>query len=263
MELGLKEKVALVAAASRGLGYAVAEALAREGSRLSIVSRSRDRIEGAAEKIRRRTGAEVLAFPVDLRSATEIANWIENTAQRLGGIDLLFSNTGGPAPGSFDAHDDEAWQQSFYLVVMSAVRMARAAVPWMEKSGRGAILFSTSSSVKEPIPGLTLSNVFRASVSAFSKDLAGELASREIRVNQLIPGRIDTERVRDLDRLKAEARREPVERIASESRASIPLGRYGNPGEFAAAATFLLSDAASYITGATLQLDGGKLQGVL
>jgi 3-oxoacyl-[acyl-carrier protein] reductase len=247
MELGLKGKVAMVAGASRGLGYAVAEALAREGARVSIASRDEQAIKGAAERI----GGDVLAVPVEVRSADAIRRWSAETEKRFGGVDLLFTNSGGPPAGAAISFDDAAWQDAAELLLFSTLRMVRAAVPLMEARGGGAILMSTSSSVKEPIQNLGLSTVLRASVSALAKTLAIELAPSKIRVNQIIPGRVDTDRVRQLDQAK------------QKSITAIPLGRYGITDEYGKAAAFLLSDAASYITGATLQVDGGLIKSVV
>ncbi|MBI4540881.1 MAG: SDR family oxidoreductase [Gemmatimonadetes bacterium] len=263
MELGLEGKVALVAAASRGLGYAVARALAAEGVRVSIVSRDGARIQEAARRIRDETAADVLAIAADIRSADAIAEWVKRTRERLGGVDLLFTNAGGPPAGTFESlTDDKVWYDAFDLLVLSAVRMVRAAIPLMRERGGGSMVLSTSAAVKEPSPNLTLSNVVRASVAALSKTLADEHAKDGIRVNQLIPGRIDTDRVRELDGIRAERSGISVEEVKQRSAAQIPLGRYGDPSEFARAAVFLLSDAASYITGASMQVDGGRLRSV-
>lgn len=263
MDLGLKGKVAMVAGASRGLGFAVARELASEGALVSISSRDAAAIEKAGAAIRSQARAEVLSLPADVRSAAALEEWRDETLRRFGKIDLLFTNSGGPPAGKFADFEDGAWQNGFELLVLSVIRMARLAIAPMRKGGGGAILFSTSSSVKEPIANLTLSNVLRASVSALAKTLAAELAADRIRVNQLIPGRIATDRVRELDEINAKKAGVPLEEQQKRAAAAIPLGRYGEPGDFGRAAAFLLSDAASYITGATLQVDGGALRGVL
>ena len=189
----------MVAGASRGLGYAVAEALAREGALVSIASRDEQAIAAAASRI----GGDTLAVPVDVRSAEAIEQWTAATGQRFGGVDLLFTNSGGPPAGAAVSFDDRAWQEAADLLLFSTIRMVRGVVPLMQARGGGAILVSTSSSVKEPIPNLGLSTVLRASVSALAKTLALELAASKIRVNQIIPGRIDTDRVRQLDEIAA------------------------------------------------------------
>jgi 3-oxoacyl-[acyl-carrier protein] reductase len=259
MNLGLDGKVAMVAGASRGLGYAVAEALAREGARVSIASRDEQAINAAAARI----GGDVLAVPVEVRSADAIRRWAAETEQRFGGVDLLFTNSGGPPAGAAISFDDAAWQDAAELLLFSTLRMVRAAVPLMEARGGGAILVSTSSSVKEPIPNLGLSTVLRASVSALAKTLAIELAPSKIRVNQIIPGRVDTDRVRQLDQIAATKQGITPDQAKQKSLAAIPLGRYGVTEEFGRVGAFLLSDAASYITGATLQVDGGLIKSVV
>jgi 3-oxoacyl-[acyl-carrier protein] reductase len=263
MDLGLVNKVAMVAGASRGLGFGVARALAREGARVSMASSHKEAVEAAARTIAAETGTEVLATACDVRSADAIARWSSGTRERFGGVDLLFTNSGGPPAGPAVSFDDAAWQSASELLVFSVIRMVRAVVPAMVARGGGAILMSTSASVKEPIPNLGLSTVMRASVSALSKTLALELASENIRVNQIIPGRIDTDRVRHLDEINAQRAGVPVDQQQARSAASIPLGRYGDIDEYGRVAAFLLSDAACYVTGATVQVDGGAIHSVL
>ena len=262
MDLGLKGKVAMVAGASRGLGFAVAKALAADGASVSIASRDEAAICEAAKKLTGSSG-DVFAMAADVRAAEDIARWTAATERRFGGLDLLFTNSGGPPAGPAIAFDDAAWQDAADLLLFSVLRMVRAAVPSMKKRGGGSILVSTSSSVKEPIPNLGLSTVMRASVSALAKTLALELAAEKIRVNQIIPGRLDTDRLRQLDEGNAKKAGIAAEEQRKRSIASIPAGRYGDPDEFGRAAAFLLSDAASYITGATLQIDGGLIRSVL
>jgi len=263
MDLGLQGKIAMVAGASRGLGYGVARALAREGARVSMTSRNREAIEAAAQALAQETGAEVVGTACDVRSADAIARWSDVTRERFGGVDVLFTNSGGPPAGPAVSFDDRAWQSASELLVFSVIRMIRAVVPSMADRGGGAILVSTSASVKEPIPNLGLSTVMRASVSALSKTLALELASKAIRVNQIIPGRIDTDRVRELDEINAQRGGVPLEQQKARAAASIPLGRYGDIDEYGRVAAFLLSDSARYITGATVQVDGGLTHSVL
>jgi 3-oxoacyl-[acyl-carrier protein] reductase len=263
MDLGLKNKVAMIGGASKGLGFAVASALAREGAHVSIVSRDHDSICDAAARLERETGAAILAMPVNLSSPEEIGRWHAATTQRFGGVDLLFANTGGPPAGPVLAFDDQAWRDAFELLLLSVIRTVRLVVPSMQARGGGAILVGTSSSVKEPIPNLALSNVLRASVAALAKTLAIELAPAGIRVNNLIPGRIDTDRVRQLDTINAKRAGIAVDEQHQRMAATIPLGRYGEPDEFGRMAAFLLSDAAAYITGASVQVDGGLIRSVL
>lgn len=260
MDFGLKGKVAMVAGASRGLGYAVARALSAEGVKVSMGSRNEFSIADAGKRIAAETKTETMPIAVDVRSADSIVNWHTKTVQKFGGVDLLYANAGGPPAGNALSFDDEAWKAAYELLVLSAVRMVRLAVPSMRSRGGGAIVIATSSAVKEPINGLALSNVVRSSVAALSKTLANELAPDSIRVNQLIPGRIDTDRVRELDALRSKTSGTSPEQAKQAYVKSIPLGRYGEPDEFAAAAVFLLSDAARYITGASLQVDGGQMR---
>jgi 3-oxoacyl-[acyl-carrier protein] reductase len=263
MNLGLTNKVAMVAGASRGLGYAVARGLAEEGAQVSIASRDAEAVAAAGRRIEEETGARVLAVATDVSSAAAIEAWHQKTMERFGGIDLLLTNSGGPPPGATLTFDDAAWQKGFELLVMSAVRMVRLAAPSMAARGGGSIILPTSSSVKEPIANLALSNILRASVTALSKTLAGELAGQKIRVNHLIPGRISTDRLRELDEATSKRLGVSVEEQQKRMMQTIPMGRYGDPKEFANAAVFLFSDAAAYITGATLQVDGGQMRSVV
>jgi 3-oxoacyl-[acyl-carrier protein] reductase len=263
MHLGLTNKVAMVAGASRGLGYAVARALAEEGAQVSIASRDASAVAAAGQKIAQETGANVLAVATDVSSAQAIEHWHRKTIDHFGGIDLLLANSGGPPPGATLTFDDAQWQKAFDLLLMSAVRMVRLAVPSMAARGGGSIILPTSSSVKEPIPNLALSNILRASVAALSKTLAIELVGQKVRVNHLIPGRIATDRLRELDEANSKRAGVSVEEQQKRMMQTIPMSRYGDPKEFANAAVFLFSDAASYITGATLQADGGAMRSVL
>ncbi len=262
MDLGLKNKIAMVAGASRGLGYAVALGLAAEGAKVSISSRNEQAINDAAKRIASETSSETLAMPVDVRSVESLTAWHAKTVQKFGGVDLLFVNAGGPPAGPALSFDDEAWRTAFELLVLSAVRMVRLAAPTMKARGGGSIVVSTSSAVKEPIPNLALSNIVRSCVSAMSKTLANELASDKIRVNHLLPGRIDTDRVRELDTMRGKASNSSADDVRASYSKTIPIGRYGKPEEFASAAVFLFSDASRYITGASLQVDGGLIKSV-
>jgi len=259
MDLGLKGKVAMVAGASKGLGFAVAKALAAEGAIVSMSSRNEAAIEAAAARL----GGETFAMAVDVKSAADIQKWATTTIEKFGGVDLLLCNGGGPPAGPSLSFDDAAWQEAANLLLFSTLRMIRAAVPSMTSRGGGAILVSTSSSVKEPIPNLGLSTVLRASVSALAKTLALELAPSKIRVNQIVPGRLDTDRVRELDQINGQKQGISAADAKAKSLTAIPMSRYGEPDEFGRVGAFLLSDAASYMTGATVQVDGGQIKGVL
>lgn len=262
MDLGLKGKIAMVGGASKGLGFAVARALAAEGARVCIAARDPDAINCAAEAIHTETGSEALAVAADLSNADATTAWHAATVKRFGGVDLLFANTGGPPAGTALGFDDPAWQCAFELLLMSVVRSVRLVVPSMRARGGGAILVGTSSSVKEPLPNLALSNVLRSGVTSLAKTLSVELAPQKIRVNTLIPGRIATDRLRQLDEINAKKAGVPLEDYQARSASTIPLGRYGTPDDFGRVGAFLLSDAASYVTGAAVQVDGGLLKGL-
>jgi 3-oxoacyl-[acyl-carrier protein] reductase len=262
MELGLKGKVAMVAASSKGLGFGIARELAREGALVSIGARTEYEVFDAADSLSEETGAEVLANVLDVSDPESIAMWLENTVAPFGGVDLLVVNAGGPPTGRFDDFADSDWQHAFDLTLMSSVRMIRAVLPHMREAGGGSILTITSCSVKEPIDVLLLSNVLRSGVTSLAKSLSHQLASENIRVNNLMPGRIDTDRIQSLDTMKAEAKGLPVDEIKAANELGIPLGRYGTIEEFGRLGAFLLSDAASYITGQTIAVDGGLIKTV-
>jgi 3-oxoacyl-[acyl-carrier protein] reductase len=253
----------MVGGASKGLGYAVARALASEGARVSIASRDGEAIHRAADTLARETGSEVLPVAADLSKGDAIDRWHADTVSRFGPVDLLFANTGGPPAGTALGFDDAAWQTAFELLLMSVVRTVRLVAPAMRARGGGAILVGTSSTVKEPFPNLALSNVMRAGVTALVKTLAGELAADRIRVNTLLPGRIATDRLNYLDEANAKKAGITAAEQRERALATIPMGRYGDPDEFGRAGAFLLSNAASYITGAALQVDGGLIRGLL
>jgi 3-oxoacyl-[acyl-carrier protein] reductase len=262
MELGLKGKVAMVAASSKGLGYGIARELAREGALVSIGARTESDVHDAAETITQETDGDVLANVLDVIDPESVQAWVQSTIDAFGGVDLLVVNAGGPPAGKFDDFADSDWQAAFELTLMSAVRMIRAVLPSMRDAGGGSILTLTSSSVKEPIDFLLLSNVMRSGVTSLAKSLSRQLAAENIRVNNLMPGRIDTDRVQSLDQMNADARGVPVDEIKAANELGIPLGRYGTIEEFGHLAAFLLSDAASYITGQTIAVDGGFIKTV-
>jgi 3-oxoacyl-[acyl-carrier protein] reductase len=260
MDLGLKGKVAMVAGASRGLGFAVAMALAQEGALVSIVSSDSAAIGQAARQIEALGGGTAFAIAANLGSAAEIARWHRATVEQLGPVDLLVTNAGGPPAGPLLSFDERAWQSAFEMLVLGALRMAQQVIPSMAERKGGSIVMLTSSSVKQSIANLALSNVLRPAVGALAKALANEYAAHGIRVNHVVPGRISTDRVREIDEINSKKRGISVAEQQKASMASIPMGRYGEPNEFARAVVFLLSPAASYITGATLQIDGGMIQ---
>jgi 3-oxoacyl-[acyl-carrier protein] reductase len=261
--MGLKGAVAVVTASSQGLGKATALALAQEGANLVMCARGAERLEEAAREIRELTGVEVITVPADVSTEEGISVVVGAAVERFGRIDVLVTNAGGPPPGDFTKHSDEVWQRAFELNLLSVVRLTRAALPHLQASGRGRIINFSSTSVKQPIEGLILSNSLRAGVIGLAKTLAGEFAPYGITVNNIAPGRIDTERVRSLDRSRATALGISEEEAKQAQIANIPLGRYGEPLELAALAVFLASDKASYITGTTIQVDGGLVKGIM
>ncbi len=262
MDLGLRGKVAMVAASSKGLGFGIARELAREGALVSIGSRTESDIFDAADLLIEETGTEVLPNVLDAADPDSIFQWLDGTINTFGGVDMLVVNAGGPPAGNFDDFEDVDWQSAFELTLMSAVRMIRAVLPSMRQSGGGSILTITSCSVKEPIDFLLLSNVMRSGVTSLAKSLSRQLAPENIRVNNLLPGRIDTDRVQSLDVMNAERQGLDVEAIRTANELGIPLGRYGTTEEFGRLGAFLLSDAANYITGQTIAVDGGSINTV-
>ncbi|MGH3145398.1 MAG: SDR family oxidoreductase [Rubrobacter sp.] len=260
MDLGLGGKVALVTAASQGLGRAVATELAREGARVVISSRDEEALSRTAAEIGDETGAEVDYRTADLTNAEEIRALVDHAAERFGGVSVLVNNTGGPPAGAFADLDDEAWQKAFEQILLSLIRCVRGVLPHMREEPWGRIVNVASSSVKQPIEDLTLSNTFRAGLAGLAKSLAIELAPEGILVNTLGPGRISTARSQGMDASQAEARGVPVEEVRVEFEARIPLGRYGTPEEFARVAAFLASPANSYVTGQAILVDGGMVR---
>ncbi len=257
MNLNLSGKRALVTAASRGLGYATALGLAREGAVLLICSRDQARIDEAAQAIRNDTGARVEALAADVSSAEEAARLVGHAVTTLGGLDIVVHNAGGPPAGEFQSITDAQWQKAFDQNLMSLVRLVNAAVPEMKKAGGGRILTIASSSIRQPIPGLVLSNALRTGVYGLVKTLAKELGPAGILINVVAPGRIQTERIEELDNAAASRRGVELDQVKKESVASIPLGRLGTPEEFANLLVFLASDAGRYISGQAIIVDGG------
>lgn len=260
MDLGLGDKRAIVLAASAGLGFATASALAGEGARVVICSRDQGRAEGAAGLIRgEHPGAEVHGFATDVSDASSLENFFEKATGVLGGLDILVCNAGGPPAGGFTTLTEEQWQAAYHLTLMSVVRSVGFALPHLREAGGGRILTIVSSSVKRPLPNLLLSNVYRPAVQGLCKSLSLELAADNIQVNCLAPGRIATERIEELDRARAARLGTTLEKVQAESIAQIPMGRFGDPAEFGSAAAFLCSPAASYINGSTVLVDGGSV----
>ena len=260
MDLGLEGKVALVTAASKGLGRAIATELASEGARVVISSRDEETLSLTASEIRQETGAEVGHRACDLTVKSQIDALILHATDRFGGIDVLVNNTGGPPTGNFGDLDDAAWTLAFEQIILSLVRCVRGVIPSMRERGGGRIVNVASSSIKQPIDNLLLSNTFRAGLNGLAKSLSLELASDNILVNTLGPGRILTGRTESVDAGQAESRGVSVEEVRDQFAAQIPLGRYGTPEEFARVATFLASPANSYVTGQAVLVDGGMVR---
>jgi 3-oxoacyl-[acyl-carrier protein] reductase len=260
MDLGLKNKVALVAASSQGLGRAVAEELAAEGASLVLCSRSAERIAEAAASIADETGAHVLGVPADVTFATDVKRVVESGVERFGRIDILVTNAGGPPAGRFDQLSVEQWEAATKLTLFSAVELARQVLPGMKSRGWGRILNITSISVKQPVENLLLSNSLRAAVTGFARTLANEVATDGITVNNILPGYTRTERVEELANMMAEKHGITAEEFKAKWEQEIPMRRLGHPREFAALAAFLVSERASYITGTSIPVDGGWIK---
>jgi len=262
MELGLRGKVALVAASTDGLGFATAAALATEGASVWIGSRDPGKVASALSRLRALAPSSVVDGAVlDVSDAGSVAAWVRSAAEAFGdGVDALVVNSGGPKPGLFVDLADDDWSGAFELLVLSAVRLVRAALPGLSVRG-GAVLVCSSTSVKEPIEGLMLSNSLRSATAAMAQTLSVELAPKGIRVHCLAPGRFATGRVERLDKATAERKGIGLEEARARSLSAIALGRYGDPDEFGRAACWMLSPAASYLTGPVVTLDGGQLKG--
>ncbi len=263
MELNLKDKRALVTGSSRGLGYAAAIGLAREGCRVAINGRNEFYLGEAAHRIYKETNSLTYPLPGDVADPALPEQLIKDAVKLLGGLDILITNAGGPPSGAFESFDETAWQKAIDLSLMSHVRLIQAALPHLKQSKAASVLTVTSYSVKQPIPNLVLSNSIRAATVGLTKSLALELGSAGIRFNSILPAWTETERIYDLMKFRAAQNGTTVEEeIAKQSKDS-PLGRMGTPEEFANAAVFLVSPAASYITGVMLTIDGGMYKGTL
>lgn len=263
MDLGLRGKIALVSAASKGLGRAIAEELAAEGASLVICARGQQSLDATASSIREATGADVLAVAGDVSKPADVERITEAALDRYGRVDVLVTNAGGPPSGKFESLTPDMWQQAVDLTLMSVINLTTAVLPGMKERRWGRIINVTSIAVKQPVDGLMLSNSLRSAVTGFARTLANEVAPIGITVNNILPGYTRTERVEELS--DATAAREGISREAALGRweSEIPMRRLGEPREFAALAAFLASERASYITGTSIAVDGGWIKGLL
>lgn len=263
MDLGLSNKVALVAASSKGLGRAIAEALAAEGAALALCARHADTLAATRDAIARTTSAPVHAVAADLSQADGIERVTRSTLERFGRMDVLVTNAGGPPIGVFEQHDGAAWQRAFELTLRSAIELTRAALPGMRERRCGRIIHVTSLTVKQPIDGLMLSTSIRSALTGFSRTLANEVAPHGITVNTILPGFMNTERVAEVNEAAAARERIPVREVEQRTIAQIPMRRIGEPRELAALAAFLASEQAAYITGQSIVVDGGWVRALM
>ncbi|UCH27491.1 MAG: SDR family oxidoreductase [Trueperaceae bacterium] len=259
MNLGLEGKRVLAMASSGGLGFASAAALAAEGATVALCSRDLARARAATDRIREATGQTAFAYQADVQKKDDLEAFFESAIAGLGGLDILLCNAGGPPPGGFVNLTEDKWDIAYQLTLQSVVRSVRLALPHFQEAGGGRVLTIVSSSVKKPIPNLLLSNVFRPAVQGLCKSLSIELAGDNVQVNCLAPGRVLTERIDQLDEAMANRQGSTVEAVRQRSLQSIPMGRLGEPAEFGRVAAFLCSEAAAYITGSTVFVDGGSV----
>lgn len=261
MDLGIKDKTALVLGAGGGLGSAIALALAREGARVALGDIDPAAVERTAEAIRRE-GGSALPLAWDLADLSVIEERVAAIEAAFGPVDILVNNTGGPPPTPAGGQDPALWTKSFQSMVLSVIALTDRVLPSMKKKGWGRIITSTSSGVVAPIPNLGISNALRLSLVGWSKTLAREVGAAGITANIVLPGRIATDRIRFLDEQKAKREGRSVESVAAESTGSIPLGRYGRPEEYGDVVAFLASKSAAYLTGSVIRVDGGLIASI-
>jgi 3-oxoacyl-[acyl-carrier protein] reductase len=262
VDLGLRGKVALVAASSKGLGRAVAEELAAEGAHLVMCARGKETLEQTADSIRQRSAVKVVDVAADVSDAADAARVVKAAFDEFGQVDILVTNSGGPPSGQFESLTPEMWDSATRLLLKSAVELTRAVLPGMKERRWGRILNVTSIAAKQPIDGLMLSNSLRAAVIGFARTLANEVAPFGVTVNNLLPGFTRTDRVQELARAAGGKAGSNTD-IVSKWEKEIPMGRLGEPREFAALAAFLASERASYITGSSIAVDGGWIRSLL
>lgn len=260
MELGLKGKVALVTASSRGMGGAIAFGFAEEGARVTICARGEEALQAKSREIRDATGAEVLAVRVDVSKPEDVKNLVKKTIDRFGGVDILVTNVGGPPRGTFLELSDEDWKQGVDSLLMSVVWLCHGVIPSMKKRGGGRIINLTSTTVKEPAEDLVLSNALRLAVVGLAKTLSRELAKDNILVNNICPGPFVTARLEKITKQRATKLGATYEEVIRGFEKQVPLGRFGDPREIADLTVFLASERSSFISGASIQVDGGKIK---
>ena len=258
--MGLNDRPALVAAASRGLGFACALALAREGARVALCARTGQAAEEAARRIGSETGSSVAAIEADVSTEEGAVGFVRDGAERVDGCHILVANAGGPKPGRAQDMSDDDWRAAIELNFLSTVRMVREALPHMRRAGYGRVVAITSSSVKEPIPNLALSNAARAATTGFLKTLAREVGEDGITVNAVLPGRILTDRICQMARARAGSEELTEDEALAQQAVDVPLGRLGRPEEVGDVVAFLASARAAYLTGCMLSVDGGLLR---
>lgn len=262
MDYGLTGKRALVLASSRGLGLSVAEALAGEGANVLLSGRSKEKLAAGAAAINERNHGKAACTTLDLADPGAAKALFDGAVEKLGGVDILVNNTGGPPPGSVIAPESGVWRSQFDAMVLRVFEITSLCLPAMREAGWGRVITLGSSGVVQPIPNLGMSNALRSALVGWSKTLSSEVAGDGITVNMVIPGRIHTERVDELDAAAAKRTGKSVADVATASRATIPAGRYGKVAEFAAVAAFLASEGASYVTGSVIRCDGGAIKSV-
>jgi len=261
MDLGLKGKAALVTASSKGIGFGVAKVLASEGCKVVISSRSNDSISQSRDKIVQETGnREVYGFSADLTVKEDVDQLVKNTTQKLGSVDILAYNTGPPKPGTFNELSESDWDNGVNLLLMSAVWLAKRLLPAMERKKWGRLIFITSTTLRQPIPNLVLSNTVRLGLAGLSKSLATEYGGRGITSNGIMQGHILTDRQREIAQDIAARTGKTVDDAMKQALLEVPLGRYGSPEEIGYLVAFLASDRASYINGAMIPIDGGMIR---